>query len=245
MSSLGSVYDPQVQSVQSQIAALPQQQQNDQSALQGQQTQAFTGILNDARARGTGVAFGGIPLGEQAQYNATTYMPAAANLRASYNAKAGSLQDAINSINQNRFSNANSMYQFGVAQDANAADAAEKKREFDTTLASQNASSNSLANAFSGFGNTPTTPVATPKAAPAANNPTEQDAYNFIQSKAKQGQAALVSDFNAALKYYQQTGNNPDFVKLGMYQQMYPNLFGSVKLQPQGQVNTATYKATF
>lgn len=108
--SLGSIYDPQVQSIQKQQAALPAQQAADQAGLKAQEQQSYQDILNGARARGTGIAFGGIPLQEQAQYNASTYLPALAKLQTSYNQHAQSLSDAINQLNANRYKDAQSMY---------------------------------------------------------------------------------------------------------------------------------------
>lgn len=164
IASLGSVYQPQVDAVQAQQALLPQQLQNDEQALQGQQTQAFDSILQGARRRGTGVAFGGIPLGEQAQYNATTYMPAAANLRSTYATKGLGLQDAINKINENRFNQANGIYQFGVQQDFQEQQLAEQRRQFD--LQQQAAARAAAASSYSpSLGYAPSAGGAAPKAA--------------------------------------------------------------------------------
>jgi hypothetical protein len=130
IASLSSVYDPQVQNIQAQQAQLPQQLQTDESALAGKQTQAFGDILSGARRRGTGVAFGGIPLGEQAQYNATTYMPALANLRGTYATKGLSLNDAILGINRDRSTQAQGIFE-------NERNYFEQKRQFDEQMAAQ------------------------------------------------------------------------------------------------------------
>src|SRR4051812_19091785 len=95
---LQTTYQPQIDLVQKQQADLPGQQQAAEQGLNAQKDQGFTDILSAARSRGTGVAFGGIPLQEQSKYLATNYLPAAANLKSSYNQQATSLQDAINQI---------------------------------------------------------------------------------------------------------------------------------------------------
>lgn len=128
--SLGSIYDPQVQAAQQQLAALPAQQKADQAGLQAQQQQSFQDILNGARSRGVGIAFGGIPLQEQAQYTATKYLPALADLDNTYAQKTSGLQDAINKINEQRYTQAQGEYQYEN-------DLAEKQREFNDNMALQ------------------------------------------------------------------------------------------------------------
>lgn len=241
-----STYAPQVQSIQQQQADLPGQVANEEQGLQAKQSTAFGDILNQARARGTGVAFGGIPLQEQAKYTADTYLPALANLHTAQKQQATSLQDAINKIYENRNTQAQGIYQFQQQQDATAASLAEQKREFDAQQATARAAAAaSPYNPSLGGSGSPTTPKASDAPAAAKTDPVAQAAYTFIQTKASQGTAALISDFKAALDYYNKTGNQPDFVKLSIYKQKYPDLFGSVQVTPYGQINTATQKATF
>lgn len=111
LSEIGGVYTPQIQSLQTQMADIPNQVQAEEQGLAAKQTNAFGDILNSARRRGTGVAFGGIPLQEQAQYTASTYMPALANLRTAAKQQATSLQDAINQIQERRQNAALSLQQ--------------------------------------------------------------------------------------------------------------------------------------
>jgi hypothetical protein len=138
LASLNSVYDPQVQSVQAQQAALPTQTASQVSALGAQKDQAYNDILDGARSRGVG--FGGIPLAEQAKYNATTYAPAVANLYAAQDSQAKSLTDALNSINQNKYNQAQSIYQYQTSLE-------EQQREFDAQQRS--AASNAFAPSYS------------------------------------------------------------------------------------------------
>jgi len=79
---------------------IPGQIKSEEAGLQAKQGQAFNQILGGARQRGLG--FSGIPLGEQAQYTATEFLPAIARLRQSGREQAMSLQDAILGINERR-----------------------------------------------------------------------------------------------------------------------------------------------
>lgn len=167
LTSLNGVYDPQVASVQAQQAALPAQAQAQTAGIDAAKNDAFTSILNGARARGTGIAFGGIPLQEQAQYTGATYAPAIANVQATQNTQSASLQDAINKINEDKMNTAQGMYQFGqTQQNAEQAQAleqqklAEQIREYNNP---QSAAGNGLYNSLGGaFGTTPATPATPP-----------------------------------------------------------------------------------
>lgn len=109
VSELQSTYQPQVQSLQQQQALIPQQVASQEQGLQAKQTDAFGSILDSARQRGLG--FSGIPLGEQAKYTASTYLPALAQLRQQGQQQAISLQDAINGVNERRDTFAHQLYQ--------------------------------------------------------------------------------------------------------------------------------------
>jgi len=100
---LDASYNPQKQSINERIAALPAQADAEIEGLKGQQTQAFDDILSGARSRGLG--FSGIPLGEQAKYTSSQFLPAVARVRTSQNENQRSLSDALNSINldQNKY----------------------------------------------------------------------------------------------------------------------------------------------
>ena len=111
IAELNPTYQPQVQSIQTQMGQIPGQIQTAETALGAKQQSAFGDILSGARRRGTGIAFGGIPLSEQAKYTATEYMPALANLRTAGTQQATSMQDAINAINERRDTAAQNIYQ--------------------------------------------------------------------------------------------------------------------------------------
>jgi len=100
ISELNPTFQPQVQSLQERANLIPQQIQAEESGLQAKQGEAFGSIVDGARRRGLG--FSGIPLGEQAKYTATEYLPALARLRQSGQERAYGLQDAILGINERR-----------------------------------------------------------------------------------------------------------------------------------------------
>lgn len=100
IAELNPTYQPQIQSVQTQLGQIPGQIQVQEQAVGAQKDQAYEDIISGARRRGLG--FAGIPLGEQAKYAATNYAPALANLRQAGVQQATSLQDAINQIQERR-----------------------------------------------------------------------------------------------------------------------------------------------
>jgi hypothetical protein len=104
-------FQAQTKSLQDQQALIPGQIQTQETALGARKDSAFGDILSGARRRGTGVAFGGIPLAEQSKYLATDYMPALANLRSQGQQQAMSLQDAILGINERRDTLGQQIYQ--------------------------------------------------------------------------------------------------------------------------------------
>lgn len=115
LGELGSVYDPQINSIRTQQAAIPGQALEEEKGLQAKQTQAFDDILGGARRRGMG--FSGIPLGEQAKYSATEYLPAIARLRTATKQQATSLEDQINQINERRTTTALGLRQQDIDND--------------------------------------------------------------------------------------------------------------------------------
>lgn len=210
IASLGSIYDPAAQNIQQQRSLIPQQQQADEAALQGQQTQAFDNILQGARRRGTGVAFGGIPLGEQAKYNSTTFMPALANLRGQYATKDLSLQDALLNLNRDRATQAQSTFE-------NERNFYEQKRQFDEQQAA--AKRQAAASAYAPTSGGPAKP---PAAAPTSNITLDQQrAYNDVQSLLARDPARIQREYEAIRKSAG-FGNAYDRTKQALIEQLYP-----------------------
>lgn len=105
---LGSAYDPSAQLVQQQINAIPASTDALVKQAEAKKDQAFDQILGGARRRGMG--FSGIPLQEQAVYASTEFAPAIANVKSQAENRRVSLLEALNSMNRERRSQAQSIF---------------------------------------------------------------------------------------------------------------------------------------
>lgn len=121
IAELNPTYEPQVNTIRQRQAAIPGMIAQEEKGLQAKQENAFGDILNGARRRGLG--FSGIPLGEQAKYTSTEFLPALARLRQSGQEQATSLEDAINQIYERRNTLAQQLRQGGL-------DREEQQRQF-------------------------------------------------------------------------------------------------------------------
>lgn len=228
---LGSIYDPQVQSIQQRKALIPQQLQAEESGLQAKQTQAYDEILGGARRRGLG--FSGIPLGEQAKYNSTEYMPALARLRQGAREQEMSLADAIMKINQDRFGMANQLQRYSVEDDRWERQFAEDRRRYEQQLAEARRSAAAAARGSGGFslGGGGFGAGGQTGAAPAKNDPYAEKAWHNIMNVfggtndlTQVNPDALRSDYFATARSAQR-GNKIDLMKLKLYRQARPDLF--------------------
>lgn len=131
LAELNTVYEPQVNSLRQRQSMIPGQIAEEEKGLGAKQEQAFGDILGGARRRGMG--FSGIPLGEQAKYTSTEYLPALARLRQSGREQAMSLEDAILGINERRQANALQQRQYEQSRydtwQANQEQLAESRRQ--------------------------------------------------------------------------------------------------------------------
>lgn len=134
---LAPAYNPQVKQIQARQALIPGQIQAEEQGLQAKQTQAFDDILGGARRRGTGIAFGGIPLAEQAKYTSTEYLPALARLRQSGREQAMSLQDALLGIGERKNTLAQQLLQQTRDRRLQQQQFQEGKRQFNLSLEEQ------------------------------------------------------------------------------------------------------------
>lgn len=130
IAEINGVYQPQVNAIEQRRAQIPGMIQAEQAGLDARKESAFEGIVNQARRRGTGVAFGGIPLADQAKYTATDYLPAQARLIQSGREQQMSLTDALNQIYERR-----NAFAYQIKQ--NDDQLAESRRQFDANLAFQ------------------------------------------------------------------------------------------------------------
>jgi len=111
--------------------------------------QANSNILSSAQRRGTGTAFGGIPLGDQAKYAATEYAPAIANLRATGAQKELSLQESLAGLAREKRGQAQSIYDTGVSQDLAERGFQEQIRQFNEQQAAANRAAAAQAKQYS------------------------------------------------------------------------------------------------
>jgi hypothetical protein len=220
IAELDTTYNPQRQSIQNQIGQLAPQQQAQEQGLEAQKTDAFDSIVSGARQRGIG--FGGIPLGEQAKYTASSYLPALANLKQSFNQQRTGLGDALNNlgIQQNQY--AQQIRQAELDRDETARQFNEAHAAAARAAAAQSAASNSWLGALGG-GQSPRA-----AASPAASrvDPLHQRAYNAVQDLLGTNNKALIQKTYAAINKSAGYGNAYDKVKLQLLSQLAPNLFG-------------------
>lgn len=216
LTELDSSYAPQINSIRRQQADLPGQQIAEEQGLQAKQESAFGDILGGARRRGLG--FSGIPLGEQAKYTATEYLPSLARLKTASKQQAMSLEDAINQIYEKRNTMGQQIYQTEQS-------AAEQRRQFEATLAynrqkdAADRSANSYAPTYGGSAN-PSGSVA------PTTDPIQQDAFNDVATRvAKMSPAQIKADYAATAKSAG-FGNIRDKYKLEFYAHMAPQIFG-------------------
>lgn len=115
MKELDASYNPARDLINQQLTALPAQSDAQIAGLKATQDQAFNDITSGARDRGIG--FSGIPLGEQAKYTASTFLPAVANVQATQNTNKNTLLSALNSIGMDQQKTALGLQQQQVQND--------------------------------------------------------------------------------------------------------------------------------
>jgi hypothetical protein len=225
LAELAPAYDPQVANIQKRQQGLPGQIQAEEQGLQAKQTDAFDQILGGARRRGLG--FSGIPLGEQAKYTATEFLPAMARLRQSGREQAMSLEDAILGIRERQRGQAQNIYQ--TEQDR-----AFQREMMERQMAEQRraaaAQARATMGALGGFGQQtqPQDPMAgitgqvnvkgaSPKVLQSAFN----DVATRVQSLSPQD---LWSDYLATASSAK-FGNQKDLAKLQIYRILAPQVF--------------------
>jgi hypothetical protein len=132
---LGSVYNPQIKSIQAQKATIPMGVEADIKQAEAAQTQSFDEIMGGARRRGMG--FSGIPLSEQAKYASTVFAPEVLRARQRGKQQELSLADALNSIYERRNNQALALQQQDVANDQWGQTFAFEKEKWAETLRQQ------------------------------------------------------------------------------------------------------------
>lgn len=202
LSELDSTFQPQIDNVRQRQALIPGQMQAEEQGLQAKQTQAFDDILGGARRRGLG--FAGIPLGEQAKYTATDFLPAMARLKQTGREQAMSLEDAILGIQERKNTLGQQLYQGDL-------DRAEARRQAEAS----NAAYSSM---FNGGKAAPTNTPGT-KAATIMQNP-QSKSFAFTDASGKPISAAAYAQltntsFRSLLEKMASSGDNGAKTALG------------------------------
>lgn len=133
------------QLLQKQLSALPGQSAAQIKGLDAQLARANDNILQGARSRGLG--FSGIPIAEQAQYAATEYAPAVAQVRQSQNEAKRGILGSLNSLSRDMRSQAQSIFE-------NERNFREQRRQFEEQMRLQreNAARSAAASAAAASG---------------------------------------------------------------------------------------------
>ena len=213
LSEIGSVYEPQVQSIKQRQAAIPGQIQAEQKGLQAKQEQSFGDILSGARRRGLG--FSGIPLGEQAKYTATEYLPALARLQQSGREQAMSLEDAILGIRERQQNQALGMRQYEQQRFDAYQQQQEQLRAQQRAAAAQRAA---FAPTLGGGSSEPRTPSGgrqeTSQLLSTPGNWEDRQAENEVVAMFDSGDLARIQREIAAIEKSARYGNQKDRYKL-------------------------------
>lgn len=209
LAELAPAYKPQVESVKRQQSLVPQTVKADIARADAAKNTAYDDILQGARRRGTGVAFGGIPLGEQAKYASNVYAPAVLDARTRGSERALSLQDAILQIQERQRTRAEDIRQIELDRQFQAQEAAKAR------AAAARAASASLGYGGASLGG----------GGAEQSSPDRESAYLEVQQRiGGSSDRDLISDYQATLDSAQR-GNARDKLKIQMYQKYRPDLF--------------------
>lgn len=121
------------------LGAIPGETESGIAAADARLLQANDNILTGARRRGIG--FSGIPIGEQAQYAATDYAPAVANLKSAGLNKELGLQETLATLGREKRSQAQSIYEGDLNRDFQERQFQESVRQFNEQQATARAAS--------------------------------------------------------------------------------------------------------
>jgi len=153
---LNSVYQPQVDQVNQQLAALPAYYDAQAQGLNTAKENAFRDITGAASARG--IVYSGMPIQEQTRYTGEKYLPALAQLQQQKNEKTFGFQSQLTDIYGKRLSQAQALQQQELDREEQArqaeADRQQKERQFQQQLRASR-SSGGGGRSSSGGGRTP------------------------------------------------------------------------------------------
>lgn len=215
LAEIDAGYNPQRQSIQARLDALPAQADSEIAGLNATKDQAFTDILGGARDRGMG--FSGVPLAEQAKYTASQFLPAVARVRQSQNESKQSLFDALNNINLDQRKYATSLYQQEL-------DREEQARQYNESLAEQRrqAAAAAKSNPYAGLFSAQNTAASSNQQSQPKIDANTQKAYNDVQGVINSNDTARIQREYEAIKKSAGYGNAYDQLKLQLLNQLYP-----------------------
>lgn len=141
-----------------QLASLPGQAEAEIQGLDARMNRAYGKILEGARARGVG--FSGMPLSEQAEYNATEYAPAVARVKQSQIDRQTGIVGTLNSLARDQRTQAQGIVDNDLAREFQERQFQEQIRQFNQqqalarqqAAASQSPSAGSYLSALTGGG---------------------------------------------------------------------------------------------
>lgn len=139
---LNSVYNPQIEQVNKQLAELPAYYQAQTEGLNVAKDNTFRDITGQASARG--MVYSGMPIQEQARYTGEKYLPALAQLQQQKNEKTYGFQSQLTDIYGKRLSQAQALQQQELDREEQARQfelkRQDEERRFQQQLAAQRAS---------------------------------------------------------------------------------------------------------
>lgn len=139
---LNSVYNPQIEQVNKQLAELPAYYQAQTEGLNVAKDNAFRDITGAASARG--IVYSGMPIQEQTRYTGEKYLPALAQLQQQKNEKTYGFQSQLTDIYGKRLSQAQALQQQELDREEQARQfelkRQDEERRYQQQLAAQRAS---------------------------------------------------------------------------------------------------------
>lgn len=189
---LGSVYNPQIEQVNQQLAALPAYYTAQQGGLDTAKTNAFTDIGNQASAKG--MSYSGMPIAEQSRYVGEKYLPAMAQLSKQQSDQTFGLKGQLTDIYGKRMSQAQALQQAELDREEQARQA-EANRQAQLQAARMQAQAAARRSSGGGGGGR----AATPK------QPSINDAAALVNSLRSQGNIGD-SGYGSIAEYLRQNG---------------------------------------
>ena len=235
LAELDSVYSPQKSAYSKQIEALPGMQQAELGGLDAAKKDSFNQITQGANRRG--VAFGGIPLEEQANYLGSSDLPAVANLKGRFQAQKSDLSLRLAELAAKQRQDAYGIRDYELQEDARQRELAEARaaREEARRAASSGGGGGGGIGGFS-FNDPSTYTTNAPGVMAPKVSAADQTLFNKMFLKGDGGQWGdndLRNDYNATLKSARY-GNANDLRKIEMYHAARPDLFGAQSPIPTG-----------